>query len=380
MKIIVGIPSFNNEDTISFVAQKAAEGIKKYFDGDGIIINSDGGSSDKTREVFLKTDTFGIPKESFIYEGVPGKGSAMKSIMEKAKFYDAEYVVFLDSDLRSVKDWWIERLTKPMVEGKASYVTPFYIRHKYDGTITNHICYPITSSFYGKKVRQPIGGDFGVSREMIDIYLSKPSEIWKGNVAKFGIDIWMTTTALNESKKGVWQAALGTKIHDVKDPGKHLGPMFLQVVQTLFDLTILYQEQWIKVKDYEDVEIYGDMPEEEPEEIKIDLENMKNKASKGVFERKNQYDFLNKKIIDYVIHNAELDAQKWAEIVYDTLLEYKEFKNEKLVENLIPFYFARVAKFVEDTINMDTKEAETLINEQIEVFKDMKLSYLIKRW
>ncbi|RKX54398.1 MAG: glycosyltransferase, partial [Thermotoga sp.] len=205
VSILVGIPSYNNAETISHVAKTASEGIVKYFNGDGLIVNSDGDSSDGTREVFMSTET-DVEKYSFVYEGIPGKGSAIKAIFEVAKIVDADAVVLLDADLRSVQPWWVERLAKPILDGKASYVAPHYLRHKYDGTITNNVCYPLTSALYGKKIRQPIGGDFGISGELVSIYLSKPESVWKSDVARFGIDIWMTTIAVNESKNGVVQA------------------------------------------------------------------------------------------------------------------------------------------------------------------------------
>ena len=49
------------------------------------------------------------------------------------------------------------------------------------------------------------------------------------DVARFGIDIWMTTTALADGFR-VCQAFLGAKIHDAKDPGADLAAMLVQVV------------------------------------------------------------------------------------------------------------------------------------------------------
>lgn len=91
----------------------------------------------------------------------------MKAIMEFSLEQGAQTVVFLDSDLRSVKPWWVERLAGPILRGEADYVTPFYLRHRFDGTITNNVCFPMTSALYGKKVRQPIGGDFGVGKNSL---------------------------------------------------------------------------------------------------------------------------------------------------------------------------------------------------------------------
>ena len=378
VSILVGIPSYNNAETISYVAKTASEGIVKYFNGDGLIVNSDGDSSDGTREVFMSTET-DVEKYSFVYEGIPGKGSAIKAIFEVAKIVDADAVVLLDADLRSVQPWWVERLAKPILDGKASYVAPHYLRHKYDGTITNNVCYPLTSALYGKKIRQPIGGDFGISGELVSIYLSKPESVWKSDVARFGIDIWMTTIAVNESKNGVVQAALGAKIHDVKDPGKHLGPMFVQVVSTLFSLMSEYQDRWMRVKEMLEIEVYGEQPSQNVEPIVVDLENLKKKAMEGV---RNYREFLrsyiDEEILDDVLDDGMVNADEWVKLVYDSAAAFRKF-GKKVVEAMIPLYFSRVAGFVEETKDMDSEEAENVIEKQLERFFDMK-GYLAKKW
>lgn len=200
MKVVVGIPSYNNADTIGYVVKQVAEGLKKYFGG-GIIVNSDGGSTDGTRDVVLSTKVpEGVEVYSFVYKWpIPGKGSAMKEVMEFAKEKDADVIVFVDSDLRSITPEWIYKFAKPIEEGY-DFVAPLYLRHKWDGTITNNIAYPMTASLYGLDIRQPIGGDFGISAKMIDIYL-EDEEVWKTDVARFGVDIFLTTTAI-ANKKG----------------------------------------------------------------------------------------------------------------------------------------------------------------------------------
>ncbi len=102
------------------------------------------------------------------------------------------------------------------------FVAPLYHRHKYDGTITNSIVYPLTRALYGKRVRQPIGGDFGFSGRLAEHYLGH--DVWESDVARFGIDIWMTTTAITGGFR-VCQSFLGAKIHDAKDPVVDLSAM-----------------------------------------------------------------------------------------------------------------------------------------------------------
>jgi len=383
-EIVVGISSFNNVSTISHVAETAARGIIEFFHGNGLIVDSDGGSRDNTVDTFISTSTENVNKLAFKYEGVSGKGSAMRSIMEVSKSLRAPVTIFLDADLRSVKSWWIERLAKPILRGDTSYITPYYVRHKYDGTITNNLCYPLTTALYGIDIRQPIGGDFGVGLDLVDIYLSKPSEIWKSDISRFGIDIWMTITAVNESDKPPMQAALGAKIHDAKDPGKQLGPMFEQVVGTLFELSEEYFHNWRKIKGMRKSVLYGEIPEVTPEPLSVDLDNMKNNAriqlkknlelAERLLTKDKQY------IIDEVTDSGTLNIEDWVDLVYSLMIKYRKVsKRTSVISLLLPLYFARVADFVEKTKELSSKEAEKYVKEAVECFIEKKPD-LIKRW
>src|SRR3954451_6872353 len=209
--LLVGIPSFNNATTIGHVVETAAAGLSTYFPGRrAIIFNSDGGSSDGTPSVVQAARVpDGVRVYTFPYLGLPGKGSAFHAIFEAATRLGVRACVVLDSDLRSVTPEWVARLAGAIVDGEADYVTPLYTRHKYDGTITNNLAYPVTRALYGVRVRQPIGGDFGIGADVLRTYVAQ--DVWRTDVARFGIDIWMTTTALAGGYR-VQQAVLGTKV------------------------------------------------------------------------------------------------------------------------------------------------------------------------
>ena len=74
--------------------------------------------------------------------------------------------------------------------------------------------------------------------------------MWETDVARFGIDVWMTTTALAGEFR-VCQSFLGAKIHDAKDPGADLAAMLVQVVSAVFDLMDTYAERWMAVEGAE---------------------------------------------------------------------------------------------------------------------------------
>lgn len=153
--LLVGIPSFNNERTIGHVVRAAVSGIAKHFpDVKAVLINSDGGSRDRTREIVERTEAGNLteilvdaappPADRIVtpYVGLPGKGSALRTIFRIAAELDAKACCVIDSDLRSISPGWIELLLSPVLRHGYEFVAPLYSRHRYDGTITNTIVYP----------------------------------------------------------------------------------------------------------------------------------------------------------------------------------------------------------------------------------------------
>ena len=57
----------------------------------------------------------------------------------------------------------------------------------------------------------------------------------------------MTTLALSGGF-AVCQARLGAKVHDPKDPGADLGPMFRQVVTTILRMAVANADRWPQAK------------------------------------------------------------------------------------------------------------------------------------
>lgn len=387
--ILVGIPSYNNADTIGHVVRTAAQGMTTHFpDMKPVLINSDGGSEDGTRQVTLDTP---VPEEVEVivaeYRGIPGKGSAFRAVFEAAEALGAQVCVVVDSDLRSITPEWIDRLAGPIVRTGYGYVTPYYVRHKYDGTITNNICYPMTRMLYGVEVRQPIGGDFGVSAELVGQYLAH--DVWQTDVARFGIDIWMTTTAINAGFD-VCQAYLGAKIHDAKDPSAALGPMFRQVVGTLFGLMEKYEDNWKMVRTIESAPIVGERKDVSPEPMDVSLTGLIERFRDGQEEWSPFWEaFLsaeNQSRLRTILARPDeayrFDSEEWAPIVFDFAVAYNKsgLGQDKITNSMTPLYYGRTAGLVVESKEMDSATFEQeVIQAQARTFEEMK-PYLLKRW
>ncbi|MBN2125714.1 MAG: glycosyl transferase [Deltaproteobacteria bacterium] len=388
-ELVVSIPSYNEADSISFPTMMASEGLARYFsEKDCVIVNCDNDSPDNTKQAFLETPTK-IPK---IYistpSGVKGKGNNFRNLFWKVVELEAEAIVVVDADLKSITPEWIKHLGEPLFSD-FSYVAPLYVRHKYDGTITNSIAYPMSRALYGRRVRQPIGGDFGFNGELARVYLE--SGIWDEAVANFGIDIWMTTLALNRGAQ-VCQSFMGRpKIHRAKDPAAALGPMFRQVVGTVFALMSRFDPFWLKVKYSKPTSIYGfGLGEVEmPPRVDVDSQKLIEKFHEG-FDR---YGEVWEGILSRDVHQKLLEIKGmkkttfsfptdlWARVLYDMAVGYRDelCDRDLMMDSLIPLYFGRTFSFVKKTKRMSTRQAEEAIEEDCAAFETSK-PYLVHRW
>lgn len=386
--IVVGVPSYNNEGTIAHVIKTAAKGIREHFgNARGIIIVADGGSTDDTREIAREEQLAPyIEKIVGIYRGIPGKGSALRSIFEAANFLRAKACVVCDSDLRSINTLWIKNLITPIMDNGYDFVAPFYTRHKYDGTITNNVVYNLTRTLYGKRIRQPIGGDFGFSERAIKSFLEH--DVWDTDVAKYGIDIWLTTSAITENFK-MCQTRLGVKIHDAKDPSESLGPMFRQVMMTLFTLMEKYHDVWKDIKGSSPIDTVGESPDEEPETIQVDygrlIENFKigfdhfGALWKTIVSREDYQKIKEMSLLPPDKFIIPIDD--WVKILYDFAITFHRWKKDryKLIDTMTPLYYGRIASFINQTKEMSNKDAEAVVEEHAERFEELK-PYLVEGW
>ena len=386
---VVAIPSYNEADSIAFPVQQADKGIQSFFgDIESVIINCDNNSNDGTKEIFLgiKTNT---PKIYISTEpGVKGKGRNFKNLFKKIVDLEAEGVVVVDADLKSITPKWIKHLGEPLFQD-FGYVAPLYVRHKYDGTITNSIAYPLTRSLYGRRVRQPIGGDFGFCGKLAQVYLQ--SDTWSEAIANFGIDIWMTTLAMNENIP-ICQAFMGRpKIHRAKDPGADLGPMFRQVVGTIFDMMIKFYPFWSNVKWSKPTSIFGfGLGETEmPPPVKVNKETLFQKFKEGF----NSCGHIWKKILQKETVNKLQEIRKmdkdqfdfptnlWINVLIDFTVAYRDklWREDELLDSLIPIYLGKTLSYVKKTERMSIRDSEEFIEEECIQFEATK-RLLLKHW
>jgi glycosyltransferase involved in cell wall biosynthesis len=388
-EIVVGIPSFKEADSIGHVVSTIDLGLTRFFEKkNSVIINVDNFSPDGTKDAFLNTKSRTPKLYCSTAKGVRGKGRNIKNLFQAGVELGAKAILMVDADLQSIAPDWVQYFTEPIYMGY-DYVIPIYVRHKYDGTITNNITYPLTRVLYGLRTRQPIAGDFCFSGRLARAFLTEKT--WNRNVSEFGIDIWMTTIAIARGFN-VCQTFLGApKSHRAKDPSGHLGPMFYQVVGTLFDLVIDFEFLWKDTAASRPTSIFGFGlgVKEDPPIVDVNDKNLLIHFKKGcrtyrklwskVIAEINLEDLL--KNLNRDVKDVILPADLWARILFDYIVAYRDESalRDQLLLSLIPIYFLRTLGFINKTRELDTKEAEDYLDGECRKMEEEKY-YLIAKW
>jgi len=367
--IVVGIPSYNEADNISFVVKQVDRGLDRYFkEYKTVIINVDNNSPDNTREKFLRTETNNPKIYISTPPGVKGKGHNFHNLFKKVSILKPKAIAVVDADLKSIAPEWIYSLIKPILEGR-DYITPNYTRNEYDGSITNHVCFPLIYGLFGRKVRQPIGGDFSFSSRLADYWLKKK---WHKTTYMYGIDIFMTMHALMGNFK-IEQTNLGAKIHKPSAP--KLGPMFSQVVTTFFKFIKANQKKWLNPHLENETINFGKGRLEQYQTMSVDYKGMK---AASIFNFKANEDILKNALSKSVYgklkrmydkESVEIDAELWNKILYDIIYAYNQANSHiDLIEALKPLYFGRFTTFFKETLDKTSIECEEEIKKQAQTF------------
>lgn len=224
--VVIGLPSFNEADSIARVTQAADEGAATYFAGlRCLLLNADCLSNDGTRDAFAATRTRADKRSITTALPAAGKGVALSAVFEHVVASGARYCITLDTDLETITPAWIGTFAAALL-ADAQFVAPRYRRHRFDGTITNLVCHPIIAAVHAINIRQPIGGDFAFSAAAARLFCEAAAS-WPAEAATYGIDILMTTASIQAGLR-MAEAELPPKVHKPSLP--KLVPMSRQVI------------------------------------------------------------------------------------------------------------------------------------------------------
>jgi hypothetical protein len=393
--LALGVPTYNNAETVGGVTDAALRGIAEHFaDASVVLINADGGSSDGTPELLkgvgvpVVTIPYPAPmqeRSAVPFHGVPGRGAALHATLGAARHLGAKVTVLLEADVTSIVPDWIARLAGPVWDEKADFVAPAYARHRWEGSITNLLLGPLVRALYGRRLRQPLGGQQALSTRLVEHLLLHPKWNWTGRDLT---DLWIAGAAIADGFS-VWEAWLGPRQIRSRTRTSDLPTMIAQTLGSVFSVMDRHEDLWMEVRGGESLPSVGDplLPSAEPRAV--DTERMLESFRLGLRDLTPIWEHvLAPETLGDVLsldtpgptRFAFPDAL-WARVVYDFALghHYGVVHRDHLLRSLVPLYLGRAAAFVLAT-GPESAEATERRLEAIGRAFEREKPYLVERW
>ena len=390
-KLVVGIPSYRNSRTVSVVVEAVATGLNRYYAHlQPVIVHADGHSFDKTLSLASMVPLpASVRRDATRYQGLSGKGTALRVIFEIATQLRANAVLIVEADVVSFEGEWIPKLIEPILQETADMVLPVY-QHVYPLKPRNDlVLYPILSTMFNLPLRQSIAGEVAMSGATAAFLTEQ--DVWETAVAQFGIDVWMGMQVAFQDKRLI-EVELESKLHRVHASQAQAQTKFLQQIGTLFRLGYLHQQAWRRPKSYaisaQNRAIHQRQPlESQPSPSKIWQNGQvfikpQTKQLWKTIIHPSHFELV-KTIVNQSDYQMTFDDQLWARLVYDFMVVYNlgEGDPDKVVTSLYPLYLLRHAAILAeaDAHRHPQIAYKQAIQRQRQAFAH-QLAYFSQRW
>ncbi len=397
--ILVGLPTFNNRDSVPRVVTAILVGLVKYYPRErSVLINPDAGSKDGTEEAVQAASipdfrSALVPSPlrtmhvvSTRYSGVNGESEALSMLFAAADLLGAKACVLISPDLESVTPEWIDALVRPVLKNGFDFVAPLYQRRRFDGMLVKNLLHPLIRAAYGHQIEEPVGREMAFSRRLAAYLLGDESR--RENFPGLGAHAWMTTAAIAAGHR-LCQAFLAPRIAASRRFALDLNTTIHELVGTLFRCLELHQSYWIFREGCEEVPTFGFPPVLDLDPVRVDRRRMFQMFRRGV----DELGSVLEKIVSPETLRAITEISKveekhfrfpddlWAKTVFEFAASYHHpvINRDHLLQALTPLYRGRVSSFILENVRAGTEEVERRLESLRQEYQRLK-PYLIERW
>lgn len=393
-ELVVGIPSYRNSRTVGAVTERVIAALDRHYGKlRPVVVHADGHSFDDTLAVAAHLALpASVRRVTTRYQGLPGKGSALRAIFEVSKRLRARAVVLVEADVVSLQEEWLPALVEPILDNRAEMVLPLYQLIRPLMLTTDLLGYPLLSALFGISARNPTAGEVAMAGGVASYFAER--DVWETDVARDGIDVWMAAEVALEGGR-LTQVHLGPKIHRSHDSITVAEAKFLQEVGTLFRIGHLHERSWLQQaaapRPMPTLGAPTTFAVHNREGLPDGMALWRNgkRAIKGSLPKQwrgilaaDQLARL-EQTLALPDEQPEFDERLWARVVYDFLVAYNlgEGDPDKVVTALYPLFLMRsgalIAAMIEQTDPERAREAFT--QQQLAIFHEER-EYLVRRW
>lgn len=351
--IIIGIPFYNEGDTLKNVISVAMESLKAKKRKLIVCVGDPAG-----KEALMQVrQHFDDEVVGFLMPpGANGRGNSIRAILELARFFESD-VVLLEADLvrqgeQGIRPEWVNKMAEPIFKNYDMSVARF-VRHPFEDIIGKILVTPLIAALYGIKFEDPLSGVFAISHDLVDELCSE-FEHSKEYIGGYGINPWLITTALKLNKK-ICEVNLGAKLSPVSLGKKYI--VTKEMLKALFECVKRDEDLWLNNSEVMRVpDTFAAMQEDEPVEVCCNYKEFLDSFLEGIYHfdnllqktlSKDQLQFIENMTKAYV--TPEYSPDFWAKVVYKFLLADRfcaEILQEDIIELLLAIYNGMLASVI----------------------------------
>ncbi len=307
-------------------------------------------------------------------------GQSFRKIYALAGSLEASACVIISSGLSTVTGEWVKRLVDPVINNGFDLVAPRYAHAPFDGVINRSIVYPMVRTLYGKRIRNPLGPDFGMSGRLV-------ARMAVGVRPRLHPLVSLVAEAIAAEMK-VCETWLGVRVYPPQD-WSNPGPFLSQILAALFLDVERFAPWWQRARGSHPITEFGspDSPGASPPPVDPAL--MLQGFQAGVRGSIDDWGtVLPPSTLVELRRLAQLKAshfrildETWAHIVYDFALAHRLRPNgrDQILRSFAPLYMGWVASYAMEIANASSEAVEQRIEELCCAFEAAK-PYLVSRW
>ncbi len=307
-------------------------------------------------------------------------GDSFRAVFDTTLRSGARVCAVIASDLSSASAGWVEPLLHPAAEKHFDLVAPCYARHPFEGLINRAIVYPLVRALYGKRIRNPLGPDFGISSTLLERMAS-------GSRTRVHPLASLAAEAATGNMK-ICQSHLGQRVFPRPD-WPNLSSVLAQVLAPLFLDMERYAPHWQRARGSQPIPEFGEPMFVSGPETAVEVSRLIESFSLGARDLPEVWGMILppstlvelRRLARREAAGFRMPDETWAKVIYDFALAFRlrTINRDQMLRALTPIYLGWVASYALELENASPDAVEQRLERLCVAYENAK-SYLMARW
>lgn len=307
-------------------------------------------------------------------------GESARAVFDRARTLGARACALIVSEPSQATADWPALLLQLVIDDGFDLVAPCYAFHPFDGMINRAFAYPLTRALYGKRIRNPLGPDFGVSGALLE-------RMAASNHVRSNPLISLTSEAVTNGMK-ICQAHLGERVAGATD-WTNLSSLLAQVLGPLFLDVERYAAHWQRARASGPVPEYGERKVLAGPGNPVDVTRLIESFRLGARNLPEIWGIILPP--STLVELGRLTRQEgaafrlpdetWARIVYDFVLAHRlrTISRDQMLRAITPIYLGWLASYALEVDGAGPEMVERKLEGLCTAYENAK-PYFVSRW